>query len=31
VKEEAEVDGAAEEAKDPLESSVVWLMGIMHM
>ena len=28
---EAEVDGAAEVAKDPLESSEVWLPGIMHM
>jgi hypothetical protein len=31
VKEEAEVDGAAEIVKDPLESSEVWLPGIMHM
>ena len=28
---EAEVDGALEVAKDPLESSEVWLPGIMHM
>jgi hypothetical protein len=28
---EAKVDGAAEVAKDPLESSEVWLPGIMHM
>ena len=31
VKEEAEVDGAAEVAKDSLESSEVWLPGITHM
>jgi hypothetical protein len=31
VKEEAEVDGAAEVAKDLLESNEVWLPGIMHM
>jgi len=31
VKEETEIDGAAEVAKDPLESSEVWLPGIMHM
>jgi hypothetical protein len=31
VKEEAEVNGAAEVVKDPLESSEVWLSGIMHM
>jgi len=28
---ETEVDGAAEVAKDPLESGEVWLPGIMHM
>ena len=31
MKEEIEVDGAAEVAKDPLESGEVWLPGIMHM
>jgi hypothetical protein len=31
VKEEAEVDSVAKVAKDPLESSEVWLSGIMHM
>jgi hypothetical protein len=31
VKEEAEVDGVAEVAKDPLENSEVWLPGILHM
>jgi len=31
VKEEAEVDGAAEVAKVPLESGEVWLPGIMHV
>ena len=31
MKEETEIDGAAEVAKDPLESSEVWLPGIMHM
>jgi len=31
VKEETEVDGAAEVAKDPLESGEVWLPRIMHM
>ena len=31
MKEETEVDGAAEVAKDPLESGEVWLSGIMHM
>jgi len=31
VKEETEVDSAAEVAKDPLESNEVWLLGIMHM
>jgi len=28
---ETEVDGAAEVAKDPLESGEVWLPGILHM
>ena len=28
---ETDVDGAAEVAKDPLESGEVWLPGIMHM
>ena len=31
MKEETEVDGAAEVAKDPLESGEVWLPEIMHM
>jgi hypothetical protein len=31
VKEETEVDGAAEVAKNPLESDEVSLPGIMHM
>ena len=31
MKEEAEVNGDTEVAKDPLESGDVWLPGIMHM